>query len=112
MRTPAKFRIGLGPFLASAAVGAAGCDWRTFDDLQNQAPVLRVDPPSGFPSANDFGSVLLPVAPPADGSVAAWFLASSTEQTGVALVKIDAAGRRVRADAERPGARHVSAATR
>jgi hypothetical protein len=93
MRTSAKFRISIG-VLAATTVGAlgAGCDWRTFDDLQNQAPVLRVDPPSGFPSSSDFGSVLLPVTPPADGSVAAWFLASATEQTGMALVKIDAAG--------------------
>jgi hypothetical protein len=97
MRTPMKLRFGLRfgvGILAATTVGTlgAGCDWRTFDNLQNEAPVLSVDPPSGFPSSNDFGGVLLPVTPPADGSVAAWFLASGTETTGLALVKIDAAG--------------------
>ena len=53
------------------AIGAlsTGCDWREFDTLQNQTPVLAVDPPAGLPSSNDFASVILPVAPPADGSV-------------------------------------------
>ena len=69
-----------------------GCDWRAFDTLQNRTPVLAIDPPSGFPSSNDFASVLLPVAPPADGSSAAWFLASAPETTGLALVKLDPAG--------------------
>lgn len=91
MRAPVRFLIGV---CGAIAVGAlpAGCDWREFDNLQNEAPVLSVDAPSGFPSSNDFGSVVVSVAPPADGSVAAWFLASATEMTGLALVKIDAAG--------------------
>jgi FG-GAP repeat len=91
MRAPVRFLIGV---CGAIAVGAlpAGCDWREFDTLQNQTPVLAIDPPSGFPSSNDFGSVVVPVAPPADGSVAAWFLASATEMTGLGLVKIDATG--------------------
>ena len=91
MRAPAKVLFGAGAVLAVGAL-STGCDWRAFDTLQSQTPVLAIDPPGGFPSSNDFGSVLLPVAPPADGSSAAWFLASATETTGLALVKLDAAG--------------------
>ncbi len=76
----------------AAVALAAGCDWRDFDTLQGQTPVLRLDPPSGYQSANDFGGALLPVAPPADGSVAAWFLASGTASLGLGLMKLDAAG--------------------
>jgi hypothetical protein len=91
MRAPVKLLRGA---CAAMAVGAlsTGCDWRAFDALQNQTPVLAIDAPSGFPSSNDFASVLVPVAPPADGSSAAWFLTSATEMTGLALVKLDAAG--------------------
>ncbi len=46
----------------------------------------------GLPSSNDFASVLLPVAPPTDGSSAAWFLTSATETTGLALVRVSASG--------------------
>ena len=88
MRGSAKFLLGA----CAAGLLATGCDWRDFDTLQNQAPVLRIDPPSGFPSAGDFGNVILPVAPPMDGSTAAWFLASGTESLGLALVKVDASG--------------------
>jgi hypothetical protein len=91
MRAPVKLLLGT---CAAMAVGAlsTGCDWRAFDTLQNQTPVLAIDAPSGFPSSNDFASVVLPVTPPADGSSAAWFLTSATEMTGLALVKLDAAG--------------------
>lgn len=91
MRASSKWLLGA---CGAIAVGAlpAGCDWRAFDTLQNQAPVLAIDAPSDFPSSNDFGSVLLPVAPPMDGSSAAWFLASATQMTGLALVKLDASG--------------------
>jgi hypothetical protein len=91
MRAPVKLLLGA---CAAMAVGApsTGCDWREFDTLQSQTPVLSIDAPSGFPSSNDFASVLLPVTPPADGSSAAWFLTSATEATGLALVKLDAAG--------------------
>ncbi|HVV50649.1 MAG TPA: FG-GAP repeat protein [Polyangia bacterium] len=88
MRGPAKYLLAL----AAAGVLAAGCDWRDFDNLQNQVPVARIDPPSGYQASSDFGGTLLPVAPPADGSAAAWFLASGTEALGLALVKVDAAG--------------------
>jgi hypothetical protein len=78
--------------LTAAGVLSAGCDWRDFDTLQGQTPVLRFDPPSGHQSAGDFGNALLPVAPPADGSAAAWFLASGTETLALGLMKLDAAG--------------------
>jgi hypothetical protein len=92
MRAPARFLLGAFGAIAIGALPTA-CDWREFDTLQNQAPVLAIDAPSGFPSSSDFGSLLLPVvAPPADGSSAAWFLASATQMTGLALVTLDAAG--------------------
>jgi hypothetical protein len=91
VRAPARFLLGAFSALAVGALPAA-CDWREFDTLQNQAPVLAIDPPAGFSSSSDFAGVLLPVTPPMDGSAAAWFLASATETTGIALIKIDAAG--------------------
>ena len=91
MRLPAKLRLGACGMMAVAAL-SIGCDWRDFDTLQNQTPVLAIDSPAGLSSSNDFASVILPVAPPADGSSAAWFLTSATETTGVALTKLDASG--------------------
>ncbi len=91
MRASLTTRVGLCA-AALATVASAGCDWREFDTLQNQTPVVKVTAPGGFPSASDFASLVLPVGPPADGSVAAWFLTSATESPAVALVKVDAAG--------------------
>ena len=91
MRAPVKLLLGAcGAMVAGTLSG--GCDWRAFDTLQNQTPVLAIDSPGGFPSSNDFAGVLLPVAAPVDGSSAAWFLASATETTGLALVRISASG--------------------
>jgi hypothetical protein len=83
----------IGMFVVLAAGLGAGCDWRTFDNLQNQAPVLNVGTPSGYPSSNDFGGAILALTPPADGSAAAWYLGSGVEQTALGLVTIDAAGK-------------------
>ena len=91
MRAPAKLLLGACGAMAVVAL-SSGCDWRDFDTLQNQTPVRAVDPPSGFPSSNDFASVVLPVTPPMDGSSAAWFLTSATETTGLALVRLSASG--------------------
>ena len=91
MRAATKVLLGACGAMAAGALSMA-CDWRAFDTLQNQTPVRAVDPPSGLSSSNDFASVILPVAPPADESSAAWFLTSATEATGVALVKLDASG--------------------
>ena len=91
MRARAKLLVGACGALSIGAL-SMGCDWREFDTLQNQTPVLAIDSPAGLPSSNDFASVILPVAPPADGSSAAWFLTSATETTGVALTKLTASG--------------------
>jgi FG-GAP repeat len=83
-------------WLALAALGVggagAGCDWRDFDNIQAGAPVLRAGPPTGYSAPNDFGHVILPLTPPADGSAAARFLGSAIGQTGLALVDITATG--------------------
>jgi hypothetical protein len=89
--------VGLGVLgavaaVAAAALSGAGCDWRQFDALQNQAPVVSVSAPTGFPASQDFGQVLRAVAPPSDGSVAARALVSSEGQTGVAVISFDAHG--------------------
>ena len=91
MRGPAKLLVGA---CAATVIGALsmGCDWRGFDTLQNQTPVLAVDSPAGLSSSNDFASVVLPVAPPANGTSAAWFLTSARETTGVALTTLTASG--------------------
>jgi FG-GAP repeat len=91
MRASMTSRSGLCAAVLAIAAGI-GCDWREFDTLQNQTPVVKITAPGGFQSSSDFASLLLPVAPPLDGSVAAWFLTSATESTGVALVEVNAGG--------------------
>jgi hypothetical protein len=88
MRAVSWFAVAV---LGAGLVGA-GCDWRDFDTIQAGAPVLRAGPPSGYSAPNDFGRVILPLTPPADGSAAARFLGSAIDQTGLALVDITASG--------------------
>ena len=63
-------------------LAAGGCDWREFDDLKKDTPVLSVGSPSGFGESQSFGQFTLAVAPPADGSAAARFIASSGTKFG------------------------------
>jgi hypothetical protein len=91
MRAWPTIRMASAAALA-VALGGAGCDWRDFDTLQGQTPVQKVTAPSGFQSTSDFAGLVLPVAPPADGSVSAWFLTSATVSLGVALVQVGANG--------------------
>lgn len=88
MRAAAWFAVGM----IGAGLGAAGCDWRDFDSIQDDTPVLAVGPPSDYQAPNDFGGVILALTPPADGSAAARFLGSATSQTGLAIVDIDPSG--------------------
>jgi hypothetical protein len=76
-----------------AFASAAGCDWREFDSLKQKTPVGAVAAPSGYGSSDDFGPVILALAPPADGSAAGRFMATATRRTGVAVVSYDPAGR-------------------
>jgi hypothetical protein len=92
MRASRMLRMGLPTVALAVALGGAGCDWRDFDTLQSQTPVQKVTAPSGFQSTSDFASFVLPVAPPVDGSVAAWFLTSAQVSLGVALVEVRANG--------------------
>jgi hypothetical protein len=78
--------------LLGAGLAAGGCDWREFDNLKADTPVLRLGAPAGFVAPDDFGGVILPTAPPADGSAAARFLGASITSTGLAIVTLDAAG--------------------
>ena len=77
--------------LALALVDA-GCDWRQFDDLKRQTPVVAVGAPSNYPAGDDFGPILLPLAPPADGSAAGRFIGTATYKTSVGVISFDAAG--------------------
>jgi FG-GAP repeat len=88
MRAPIWLAVGM----CGAGLVAAGCDWRDFDNIQTDTPVLVVSPPSGYSAPSDFGRVILPLTPPTDGSAAARYLGSATGQTGLALVQIDARG--------------------
>jgi hypothetical protein len=88
MGATAWFALGV----VGAGLAGAGCDWRDFDNLQADTPVLAVGPPSDYAAPNDFGSVILPLAPPADGSAAARFLGAAIGKTGLAIVDLDAKG--------------------
>jgi hypothetical protein len=92
MRAWLTIRFGLPAVALAVTLCGAGCDWRDFDTLAGQTPVVKVTAPSGFQSAGDFASLVLPVAPPLDGSVPAWFLTSATESLGVALIRVGANG--------------------
>ncbi|HXU65637.1 MAG TPA: FG-GAP repeat protein [Polyangia bacterium] len=83
-------RLGLA-LLALGAV-SAGCDWRDFDSLKNDAPVLAIEPPSGWPSSTDFASLMIATSPPSDGSAAARFVTSATFQPAVSVVTLTAGG--------------------
>jgi hypothetical protein len=92
MRASPRIRSGLPAAALAVALAGAGCDWRDFDTLAGQTPVMKVTAPGGFQSTSDFASLILPMAPPVDGSVPAWFLTSAVESLGVALVKVGANG--------------------
>jgi hypothetical protein len=83
---------GLSAALVAAVALAGGCDWRDFDDLAKQTPVLSVGAPSGYGETQSFGQFTLAVDPPADGSVAARFVASAGTKPRLAVVDLDAAG--------------------
>ncbi len=74
------------------ALASAGCDWRTFDDLKKTTPVAAIGAPSGYVASDDFGPILLPLAPPADGSAAGRFVATAVHRTSVGVISLDAAG--------------------
>jgi len=78
--------------VVAVALAAGGCDWRQFDDLKKQTPVLAIGAPSNYPAGEDFGPILLPLAPPADGSAAGRFIGTATYKTSVGVISFDAAG--------------------
>ncbi|HMF40327.1 MAG TPA: hypothetical protein VKQ32_06525 [Polyangia bacterium] len=78
--------------LGAAVAVAAGCDWRDFDKLEKTTPVQAIKAPSNYPAGDDFGPILLPLAPPADKSAAGRFIATATNRTSVAVMYVDAAG--------------------
>jgi hypothetical protein len=80
-------RVALG-----MAVVVAGCDWRTFDDLAKTTPVASISAPSNYPAKDQFGSILLAVPPPKDGSSAGRFVATGVTAASVAVVSFDASG--------------------
>jgi hypothetical protein len=89
MRTVAGAYVA---FMFVLALVGAGCDWRKFDDLKKKTPVAAISAPSNYPADNDFGSNLLAVLPPSDGSAAGRFVAAATYSTSVAVVSFDASG--------------------
>jgi len=83
--------LALGSVLPAVLAGA-GCDWRTFDDLAKNTPVASIGAPSNYPAKDQFGSVLLAVPPPKDGSSAGRFVATGLTAASVAVVSFDASG--------------------
>jgi hypothetical protein len=85
-------RRHLWTMVAAALVAHAGCSWTAFDDLRNNTPVRVIGAPSGYPSSDDFGRVMIATSPPADGSAAARAIVSSSQETGVAVMDFDVHG--------------------
>ena len=79
-------------FVFVLVLAGGGCDWRKFDDLKKKTPVAAISAPSNYPAESDFGSNLLAVLPPSDGSAAGRFVATATYSTSVAVVSFDASG--------------------
>ena len=77
---------------AGFVVAAAGCDWRSFDDLKKTTPVAAISAPSDYPAKDQFGSILLAVPPPKDGSAAGRFVALGMTAASVGVISIDASG--------------------
>jgi len=84
MRARTTTTLALGLLL-----GAAGCNWTTFDDQAADAPVRSIGAPSGFDS-HDFGKSITPLST-GRGSAAA-FVATSLNGMHVTLVRIDSGG--------------------
>jgi hypothetical protein len=76
----------------SAVASAAGCDWRSFDDLQKNTPVAAISAPSNYPAKDEFGAILLALGPPPDGSSAGRFIALGSTRASVGVISFDAAG--------------------
>jgi hypothetical protein len=78
--------------LSLALAGAAGCDWRDFDNLEKNTPVAAISAPSNYPAKDEFGGILLAVSPPKDGSSAGRFIATGSTTASVGVISFDAAG--------------------
>ena len=73
------------------ALAAGGCDWRTFDSIQDHTPVLAVGAPSQF-GADDFGSVVLPIATLPTGAKGSRYVVSAAGVGALDIVDIAATG--------------------
>jgi hypothetical protein len=81
--------IALASLGLALLAGSIGCNWTTFADDANKAPVRSIGAPNSF-KEQDFGRLLLPLS---DGQgKAAAFMASSTNGTSVVLLTIDSSG--------------------
>jgi hypothetical protein len=80
------------PTLAlAAALFATACDWRDFDHLQSQTPVLAIAASTGFAS-DDFGRVVLPLSHRAGDAPGARFIVSATAGPRLAFIDLDEKG--------------------
>jgi hypothetical protein len=77
---------------AWAALAAAGCDWREFDDLKAAVPVLEVGTPEGFTVDGDFGRFVLPLSTPAAGATGGRYLVSAASTACIGVVDVDGTG--------------------
>ena len=73
-----------GALALAVVLAGTGCDWRTFDDLAKKTPVASISAPSDYPAKDQFGSILLAVPPPQDGSSSGRFVATGMTAASVA----------------------------
>ncbi|MDB4982250.1 MAG: repeat-containing protein [Myxococcales bacterium] len=78
--------------VALATLGAGGCDWRDFDKLEAETPVLSIGQPSGYSGQDDFGRHLLVLAGPAMDATGGRFIVASANHAELGIMAIDARG--------------------
>jgi hypothetical protein len=71
----------------------AGCDWRDYDHLKSETPVLSIGPSGGYSSADDFGRHLLALAGPAAGDKGGRFVVSAANHPEIGVVALDETGK-------------------
>jgi hypothetical protein len=74
------------------AASTSGCDWRDFDQLKGETPVLAIGPPGGFASTDDFGRHVLALSGPPSGASGGRFIVSASRRAEIAIMDVDGAG--------------------
>ncbi|HVZ71185.1 MAG TPA: FG-GAP repeat protein [Polyangia bacterium] len=81
-----------GAALVVVSLAGTGCDWRDFDHLKSETPVLAVGGPSGIAAKDDFGRHLLALSGPAAGETGGRFVVATATDAELAVMSVDAHG--------------------